>query len=285
MALDNFTPEVWAREALRFLRKSLVWAQDGVVNTDYEGEISQYGDRVHINQVGPVNVGDYSKYTPIGNPEQLSSSQRDLVVDQAKFVNFMVDDIDQAQNRPKVMSQAMERAAYKLRDKADQFVAGLYTGVASGNTIGTDASAKTISTPPAAYDYMVDLGTKLDESNVPSEGRWLIAKPAFVNLLAKDSRFNSSGDGDSRQVRRNGFSGSAAGFDVMKSNNSPSATSQKAVAGWPEAISYAEQIPLGDMRAYEPEQFFAEAVKGLHLYGGKLVYPEGLAVLHYTLPS
>ncbi|MUL39626.1 P22 coat protein - protein 5 domain protein [Streptomonospora sp. PA3] len=285
MALDNFTPEIWAREILFYLDKSLVWAQEGVVNRDYEGEISQAGDTVHINQVGPVTVGDYTKNTAITDPEVLTSTQRDLVIDQAKFVNFMVDDIDAAQNRPKVMQTAMGRAAYGLRDVADQYVAGLYTGVAAANVIGTDAAPITI-TPTgstSAYDQLVDLGTALDEANVPTEGRWAIAAPAFVNMLAKDDRFTSSGDGASAQVRRNGFAGSAAGFDVMKSNNSPSATSQKVVTGIPAAISYAEQIPVSALEAYRPEKFFSDAVKGLHLYGAKLVEPSGIAVLHYTI--
>lgn len=283
MALDNFTPEIWAREMLFYLDKSLIFAQESVVNRDYEGEISQAGDTVHINQIGPVTVGDYTKNTAISDPEVLTSTQRDLVIDQAKFVNFMVDDIDAAQNRPKVMQTAMSRAAYGLRDAADQHVASLYTGVAAANAIGSDGTAESISAASGAYDYLVDLGTALDESNVPTEGRWAIAAPAFVNLLAKDDRFNSTGDADAQNVRRNGFAGSGAGFQVMKSNNAPSATSQKVVAGVPQALSYAEQIPVSALEAYRPEKFFSDAVKGLHLYGAKLIEPSGIAVLHYTI--
>lgn len=283
MALDNFTPEIWAREVLFYLDKNLVWAQDGVVNRDYEGEIADLGDTVNINQIGPVTIGDYTKYTPIGAPEQLNSTQRKLVIDQAKYFNFMVDDIDQAQNSPKIMQTAMQRAAYGLRDAADRYVASLYTGVDAANVIGDDSTPEVITDPAQAYDLLVDLGTKLDEADVPSEGRWAIGAPAFVNLLAKDNRF-ASGDGDAASVRRNGFAGSAAGFDVLKSNNSPiSSTSAKLVVGIPQAISYAEQIPVERMQAYRPEEFFADAVKGLHLYGAKLVEPRAIAVLHYSL--
>lgn len=282
MPLDNFTPEIWAREVLFYLDKSLIWAQEGVVNRDYEGDIANQGDTVHINQVGPVTIGDYTKYAAIGNPEQLTSTQQSLVIDQAKFFNFQVDDIDRAQNSPAVMSTAMQRAAYGLRDVADQYVAGLYTGVAAGNVLGADATPESITTAAQAYDYLVDLGTLLDEANVPTEGRWAIAAPGFVNLLAKDDRF-AVGDGDAVTVRRNGFSGTAGGFTVMKSNNSPSATSAKVVAGVPQALSYAEQIPVDRMQAYRPEQFFSEAVKGLHLYGAKLVEADAIAVLHYAL--
>jgi hypothetical protein len=284
MALDNFTPEIWAREILFYLDKALIWAQEGVVNRDYEGDISQVGDTVHINQVGPVTVGDYTKNTAITDPEVLTSTQRDLVIDQAKFINFMIDDIDKAQNSPKVMSAAMARAAYGLRDVADRHVAGLYTGVAAANVVGgsTDAAPITV-TAADAYDLLVDMGTALDRANVGTEDRWVIAEPGFVNLLSKDDRFTATGDADAAMVRRNGFSGAAAGFQVLKSNNSPSATSQKVVAGVPAALSYAEQIPVDSLEAYRPEKYFSDAVKGLHLYGAKLVEPKALSVLHYTI--
>lgn len=281
MALDSFTPELWAREALFHLDKRFVWGQPAVVNRDYEGDISQMGDTVHINRLGPVTVGDYTKNTPIADPEVLTSDQRNLVIDQAKFFNFMIDDIDAAQVTPKLMGPAMQRAAYAVGNEVDVFLASTATaGADAGNVVGNSTTPIALTADGAVYDQLVDLGTLLDEQNVPADGRWCIAPPAFANALSKDQRFNAHGGNSADEVRRNGFAGDAAGFSIMKSNNS---TANTAVLGVPQAMSFAAQIPPGTMEAYRPEKYFADAVKGLTLYGAKVVEPKALAVLTYSL--
>ncbi|MGW5198631.1 P22 phage major capsid protein family protein [Streptomyces spiralis] len=280
MALDNFIPELWAREALFHLDKRLVWAQPGVVNRDYEGDISQQGDTVHINRLGPVTVGDYTKNTPIGDPEVLTSDQRNLVIDQAKYFNFMIDDIDNAQTMPKLMGPAMERASYGVAKVIDSYVASLaVAGADAGNIVG-GTTAVDLSAAGAVYDQLVDMGTVLDDVDVPAGQRWLIAPPAFVNALSKDQRFAGHSAASADAVRQNGFAGEAAGFFIMKSTNSAADT---AVMGIPQAISFATQIPPGTMEPYRPEKYFSDAVKGLTLYGGKVIEPKALAVLKYSL--
>lgn len=277
MALNNFIPQIWSARLLENLRKKHVYAQEGVVNRDYEGEIRDMGDTVKINSIGPVTIGTYTKNTDIADPETLTDAQTMLQINQAKYFNFQVDDVDRAQQNPKVMDAAMREAAYGLADVADKYVASLYTGVAAGNTIGDDTTP-VVPTKNDAYDYLVDLGTKLDESDCPEDGRWVIVPPWFHGLLQKDDRFvhaTAAGDG----VIRNGVIGQAAGFTVYKSNNVPNTTGTKykIIAGHPWAITYAEQI--NNVEAYRPEKRFADAVKGLHLYGAKLVRPNCIAVM------
>lgn len=277
MALTNFIPQVWSAQLLISLKKSLVYGQGGVVNRDYEGEIRAYGDTVKINSIGAVTVGDYARNTNLSDPETLTDATRTLVIDRSKFFNFQIDDLDKAQQNPKVMQQAMVEAAYALRNAADSYVAGLYTGVQAGNTIGSDGSPK-VPTKADAYEYLVDLGTVLDENNVPEQGRWVIVPPWYHGLMLKDDRFiHSTAQGDA--VIQNGVIGQAAGFTVLTSNNVPNTTGTKykIMAGYSGAISYAEQI--NEVEGYRPEKRFADAVKGLHLYGAKLVRPEGIAVL------
>lgn len=277
MALTNFIPQVWSAQLLISLKKSLVYGQGGVVNRDYEGEIRAYGDTVKINSIGAVTVGDYARNTNLSDPETLTDATRTLVIDRSKFFNFQIDDLDKAQQNPKVMQQAMVEAAYALRNAADSYVAGLYTGVQAGNTIGSDASPK-VPTKADAYEYLVDLGTVLDENNVPEQGRWVVVPPWYHGLMLKDDRFiHATAQGDA--VIQNGVIGQAAGFTVLTSNNVPNTTGTKykIMAGYSGAISYAEQI--NEVEGYRPEKRFADAVKGLHLYGAKLVRPEGIAVL------
>ena len=276
MSLQNFVPNVWSAQLLASLKKSLVFGQEGVVNRDYEGEISQYGDTVRINSVGEVTVGNYSTNGTL-NLQQLDSTQQSLFIDQQKYFNFMIDDVDKAQANPKVMQQAMIEAAYGLRDKADQYIAGLYTY--AGNEIG--GAGGVALTKDNAYEYLVDLSVLLDEKNVPA-GRWVIV-PAWVHgLLLKDDRFVSTGAQAAVDTLANGMVGRAAGFDILVSNNvSKSADADpvyRAMAGYRGAISYAEQV--SQVEAYRPEDRFADAVKGLHIYGAKVVRPNGLAILN-----
>ena len=278
MALDNFIPEIWSARLLVNLRKFLVYGQAGVVNRDYEGEIKTMGDTVRINSIGPVTIGDYTKNTNIDDPETLTDAQTTLVIDQAKYFNFQVDDIDRAQQNPKVMDDAMTEAAYGLRDVADQYIAGLYTGVAAGNSIGDDTTP-IVPTKTDAYEHLVDLGVLLTDAKIPLNGRWVVVPPWFYGLLLKDDRFVDASKSGSTEALRNGQVGRAAGFDVLQSHNVPNTTGTKykIIAGHPMAISYAEQI--NSVEAYRPEKRFADAVKGLHLYGSKLVRPEAIAVL------
>ncbi len=278
MSLNNFIPTIWAARVLENLRKSLVYGQDGVVNRDYEGEIRDVGDSVRINAIGPVTVFTYTKNTDIPPPETLSDAQTVLTIDQARAFNFQVDDIDRVQQRPKLMDEAMAEAAYSLRDDFDQYIAGLYTGVASGNTIGTDESP-VVPGATTAYEYLVDLGVILDEAKVPRANRWVVVPPWFHGLLQKDDRFVKTGTTQSDQVLRNGEVGQAAGFRVLVSHNVPNTTGTKykIIAGHPMAISAASQI--NKVEAYRPERRFADAVKGLHLYGAKLIRPTAIAVL------
>lgn len=278
MSIDNFIPEIWSARLLENLTKTLVYGQPTVVNTDYEGEISGLGSVVKINSIGEITVGDYVKNQVIGEPQVLDGTQLTLVIDQSKYFNFLVDDIDKAQQKPKVMDAAMRDAAYRLAEHADRYIAGLYVGAPAANLIGSDTTP-IAPTAETAYEYLVDLGTVLDENNVPRTSRWVVVPPWFYGLLLKDDRFVGNGSDMAGQVLRNGEVGQAAGFTVLVSNNVPNTAGAqyKIMAGSNIAISYAEQI--NTVEAYRPEKRFADAVKGLHLYGAKLIRPEAIAVL------
>lgn len=284
MALENFIPVIWSARLLARLQKALVYGQAGVVNRDYEGEITDVGDTVRINSIGPVSIFDYVKNQDMPGPETLNDATQTLVIDRAKSFNFQIDDIDRAQQKPKVMDGAMREAAYGLADVADQYIAGLMWQAAPATSmlgaIGTPQVIGYGANEMSPYIALLELGRFLDEKNIPREGRWAIVPPWFHEYLVMDNRLVATGTeaADTRAV--NGRAGRAAGFDILVSNNVPFLTGPtefKVVAGTSLATTYAEQI--SKVEAYRPERRFADAVKGLHLYGAKVVRPEALALL------
>lgn len=276
MAFQNFIPEVWSARLLEHLDKVHVYSS--LMNRDYEGEIKSFGDTVHINQIGNITVKPYTG-ADIDDPEELDGEQQNLVIDQANYFNFQIKDIDNAQSNPKLMDSAMQRASYSMNDTLDQYLAGLLAaGVDAGNTLGSDAAA-IVPTAANAYDYLVDLGVLLTEANVPMLGRWVVVPAWYHGLLLKDDRFVGNGTDFNQAVLQGGLVGSAAGFQIHVSNNVPNTAgaSYKVIAGTNAAGSFAEQ--LVELEAYRLEKNFSDAVKGLHVYGAKVLQPKAVAVL------
>ena len=278
MALD-FIPTVWASRLLTALGTSLVYGQASVCNRDYEGEIRKSGNTVKISSIGDVTIDNYTKDTEIGDPQTLTDEEQTLLVDQAKYFNFYVDSVDRAQQNVNVLDEAMRRSAWKLRDKSDTFLAATMEAVVpADNKIGSVATPK-IPTKEDAYEYLVDLGVLLDEADTPIDGRFVVVPAWFHGLLLKDDRFVRSGTMPGERRLANGEVGEAAGFAIMKSNNVPNTTGTKykIIAGHSIATAYVEQIV--DVQTYKPEKRFGDAVKGLHVYGAKVVRSNNLAML------
>ncbi len=277
MSVANFIPTIWSARLLRHLDKRHVYLN--LLNRDYEGEIKNFGDTVKVNQIGNVTIKDYTKGEDIEAPEDLSGEQQELKIDQAKYFNFAVEDVDNAQTNPKLMDKAMERAAYGMNDVVDAFAANLLAiNVHADNTIGSDTTPK-VPTKDTAYDFLVDLGVKLTEANVPTVGRWVVVPAWYHGLLLKDERFVGNGTDYNKAILEGGEVGKAAGFTVYVSNNVPNTTKTKykIIGGTDEAGSYAEQILSTE--AYRPEKRFSDAVKGLHVYGAKVFQSKCIAVL------
>ena len=282
MAVTNFIPELWSARLLNALDKSHVFAN--VVNRDYEGDIKKMGDTVHINTIGAVTIGTYTQNTDFtSGPETLATTDQTLTIDQAKYFNFQVDDIDAAQAAGDIMDKAMTRAAYGLADASAKYIAGILAGAAdTSNTVSTSAVALTSSN---VYENVVKMRTILDKANVPTAGRWLVIPPEMYALILLDDRFVKTGGEMAEGILRTGLVAQAAGFDIYLSNNCVSADVSSKVTytitgGVDSAATYAEQIVSTE--AYRPEKRFADAVKGLHVYGAKVVDKAQIACLKAT---
>jgi hypothetical protein len=275
MTIATFKPEVWSADLLVGLEKNLVFGSPAVCNTDFQGEISKGGDTVHINSISDPTI---STYTPSGTItyEDLHTVDQVLVIDQSKSFSFKVDDVDKAQAAGDMMGKAMGRAGYKLRDYVDQTVEALFAGVPSANALGTVQ----VDTAAKAFDnVLVELSVQLDEANVPTEGRFCVIPPWFHGRLRKDDRFvrADAAGGVKGGVQGNGMVGEAAGFNIFVSNNCSLVTGDdfRVSAGVTDAITLATQI--SDVEALRLQGTIADAVRGLLLFGAKLVRPEMIA--------
>lgn len=264
----NFIPTIWSARLLANLDKNLVALQ--FVNRDYEGEITAYGDTVKINQLGDITIKDYTG-ADIDDPEELDSTQQTLAIDQAKYFNFAVKDVDKVQANVNLLDGSMGRAAYAMADVVDQDIFG---------TMVTEATSKkgSVSAPieidvTNAYDQLVDLGVFLDEKNVPKVGRKIALPHWYLGMLAKDARFTKD-----LNILANGVvEGATVGrFQLLASNNLKTATGGvvHCPAGTDQATTFANQIV--ETEAYRPEKNFSDAVKGLNVWGRKVVQPDCL---------
>jgi hypothetical protein len=301
VSLNNFIPQIWSDKLLVALRANLVYAN--LANRDYEGDISKMGDTVRIHGIGSVTVNNYVKDTDIAPPQSLVDAETQLVIDQAKYYNFEVDDVDAAQQNPKVMAEAMSYAAYQIALGIDQYVAGFYT--AAGVAIGT-AGAPVVPQVPTqanigagqtAYDYLVQLGQFLSQNFVPKQGRWAVIPLWYTTSLVNDIRFTSfnTPDANSRLDASGGAAGDAfigrvAGMDVYESVNAPhlggsvgiTGSQDVVLAGHNMGLTYADGLSMTE--AYRPPTRFSDAVKGLSLYGAKVTRPQALAAGFFQHP-
>src|SRR5690625_4720311 len=282
MAIANFIPEVWSAALLKALRDRLTYAQAGVINRNYEGDIARAGDTVHITTFGDPSVRSYTRNTNI-TWDQLASTQQTLTVDQQKYFAFTVDDVDKRQALPGFVEESTTGAAYNLAAEADGFVA---TRMAAGVNAGNKLGAVAITAPEEAYDLLVELRTVLTRSNTPDEGRFVVVPPEFYGVLLKDDRFIRADAAGTTVGLRNGYFGRAAGFDVIESNRVPEDASgddpeYTVLAGHAVATTYAEQIL--DTEALRLENQFGDGIRGLHVYGARIIRPKNLASADVTV--
>lgn len=313
-----FKPQIWSKVILAALQKNLVFGGPAVVNSDYEGEISGPGNVVHITQFGDPVITAYTPNSTL-TYQALSDAGLDLNIDQANSFSFSVDDVDRRQAAGDMQSYLEERASYKLADTADQYIASLYTGCSPTNILaGSGSAANSLSATSTAGDNAILVGpylpttnpadfytkvilplkVRLTQANIPMAGRYLLVPAWAEALLEQTQAFVAVTDlrGEASQVFQNGMIGRAGGFDIYVSNNSIQfgsssigtgvtvGTSQYVVqAGHPMALTYAEQIV--QVEALRLQTTFADGVRGLHVFGGKLVRPDAIACAGVNRPS
>ena len=258
MAITNFIPKIWSARLVEQTKKQLVFGK--LCNRNWQGEISQWGDTVHINNLADITVKPYTPNTDIAEPEQLSGSDTTLVIDHGAYFNFYLNDVDAAQAAPDLMEAAMRNAAYKLAEDSDNYLLSVIRAGA-----GTKASGDV----PAGgvYELIVSIKTALDKKHMPKHGRVLVVPPEVESQLLLDSRF-ITGTAAGANLLAEGAIARAAGFDIYISAE----LNNELIAMNSDSVTFASQID--HIEAYRREKGFDDGVKGLSLCGAKVILPD-----------
>ena len=299
---NNFLPEVYSKKVLNFFRKASV--AEAITNTDYAGEISAFGDSVKIIKEPVITVDQYERGGSI-TATTLTDNEVTLVVDTANAFKFIVDDIESSMSHVNFKEVAASSAAYSLRDAFDTgVIAKLFAGVPAsspnhilGSDSATDLAAGTFdgtgnldigyaSGEHDPIDVLSHMARLLDEQNVPEEGRWFLANPEFYEQLVQSSSKLMSVDFNAGQGSiRNGLvsSGKLRGFDMYKTNNiaATSNAAGKCIAGHMSSTCTAQTII--NTEVVRDTASFGDIVRGLHVYGAKVLRPEALVSAFYGI--
>lgn len=334
----NFSPVIYSKKVQTAFRKTSV--VEDITNNDYMGEISNFGDSVRIIKEPEVSVQAYSRGTQVV-PQDLDDEDFTLVIDQANYFAFKIDDIEAAHSHVNFESLATDRAGYRLRDQFDQEIFGYMSGYKQASLHANASTARVAAdksgTDPVSADadgllasMKLDLGSfggsagnsipvgqnasaisplavinrmarKLDQQNVDRDGRWLVVDPVFAEQLNDENSKLLSNDFASRQdagdILRNGriIDGMVRGFRIYMSNNLPiigtgpgtvatggsSSNYGVIIAGHDSAVATASQIEK--VETYRDNDSFSDVVRGLHLYGRKLLRPEAITRAVYNV--
>jgi hypothetical protein len=338
----NFSPVIYSKKVQNAFRKTSI--VEDITNSDYFGEIANFGDTVRIIKEPEITVKEYSRGTVV-TPQDLDDEDFTLVVDKANYFAFKIDDIEEAHSHVNFESLASDRAGYRLRDQYDQDVLGYLSGFKQsamhgspdtarvvGDKSGTDpmtvaatgllatmliardsfvsggASTDSIATHPdgstgeaTPLEVLNRMARLLDQQNVDRDGRWCVVDPVFAEQLNdENSKLLSNdfaGGQNAGDVLRNGriVTGMVRGFRLYMSNNLPSvgtgpgtidtngssANYGAIIAGHDSAVATASQIEK--VETYRDNDSFADIVRGMHLYGRKVLRPEALVRAHYNI--
>lgn len=276
MSVENFIPTIWTAKILRAMKNAQVMAF--LANRDYEGDISEKGDTVHIPQLGEINVSTYTKNSTTLTYQELTDAASILSIDQAKYVAWLLDDVDKAQTLMGLMDEATNRGAYKLADTADSYLLGLYGD--AGLSQNTNSSPVNMTSLNVEEEFL-SVAEQMDEANAQREGRFAVIPPWVMTKLVL-AGVSTKTDNDT--VYANGFIKRMLGFDFYMSNNvsvgtaSTGAQTRIMCGVAKQSYTFAEQITK--MEALRSDTTFGDKMRGLHLYGGKIVRPDITCVLY-----
>ena len=336
----NFSPVIYSKKVQKAFRNTSV--VEDVTNTDYAGEIANMGDSVKIIKEPEITINSYARGTTLAT-QDLTDADFTMVVTEANYFQFAIDDIEEAHSHVNFIDLATDRAGFKLRDAFDREVLGYMSGFDwngsvwarrtaldtggskanssagndellaanklditdfGGSDIGGEAEvtsiplasgggAGAITSPLAVLGRMARL---MDAANVDTEGRWCVVDPVFKELLMdEDAKLMNADFGGEGEIRNGRLPGTIRGMRVYVSNNLPyegtgpgtAATAGSEanygvmVAGHDSAVAVADQIAKTE--SFRSPDTFADIVRGMQLYGRKILRPEALMTANYNL--
>ena len=283
----NWAPAIYSQKVLKFFRTASV--VEDITNTDYAGEIENFGDTVKIIKEPTITVSSYTRGSVL-SPQDLQDDQLTLVVDQGNAFAFKVDDIEERQSHVNWESLATSSGAYALKNEFDtNVIAAMVSG--AGTTVGSDGSGQDVGFASGEVDpvnILANHARRLNSNDVPEENRWFLAPPQFWEQAGQTSSklMDASVTGDGASPLRNGriHAGKIQGFSCYMTNNfAASSTSNyyKVLSGHMSAVATASHIAKTEV-VRDPDSF-ADIVRGLHVFGRKVIRSKGLLVEHILI--
>ena len=302
----NFAPQIFSQKVLKFFRRASV-AED-ITNTDYTGEIENFGDTVNIIKEPTITVSSYTRGSVV-NTQNLADDQITLTVDQANAFAFKIDDIEERHSHVNFEALATSSGAFSLKRKYDANVlqtlsdgagiagaddASLSGGLTTTNSaLGTASAPINVETDDAGINLMLLMARILDDQSVPEENRWFVAPPIFYEKMfqAGNKMAEVQVTGDASSNLRNGLAtpGTLAGFRCYKSTalNSTAGTDQVTLSGVAtdasENVIMAGHISststashIAKTEVVRSTESFSDVVRGLHVFGRKVLRPESI---------
>ena len=302
----NFAPSIFSQKVLKFFRRASV-AED-ITNTDYTGEIENFGDTVNIIKEPTLTVSAYTRGSVV-NPQDLADDQITMTVDQANAFAFKIDDIEERHSHVNFEALATSSGAFALKRKFDANIlqamsdgagiagaddASLSGGLTTTNTaLGTASAPINVETDDAGINLMLLMARVLDDQSVPEENRWFVAPPIFYEKMfqAGNKMAEVQVTGDASSNLRNGLAtpGTLAGFRCYKSTalNSTAGTDQVTLSGVAtdasENVIMAGHISststashIAKTEVVRSTESFSDVVRGLHVFGRKVLRLESI---------
>lgn len=298
---EFFVPEIFSKKIQNFFRKSSVI--EAITNTDYAGEIAAFGDTVKIIKEPEITVAAYTRAAST-TKQYLTDQELTLVIDKANSFKFIVDDIEEKLSHINFASVGASSAAYTLKNTMDaEVLTAMFAGVSTsgpdhqlGGDTANAASGSLATTDPIDMGHatneatplaiMARMARLLDDSQVPEDQRWFVAKPEFYEELAStDSKLMTSDFNQGDGGVRNGLvaSGSIRGFQMYKSSNVPATTNAtgQCLAGHMSSTATAQSIL--NIETLRDTDTFGDIVRGLHVYGRQVLRDDALVKAIYTI--
>ena len=269
MAITNFIPELWSAQMLE------VWWNESVlaalVNREYEG-LATRGNTVHISGVVAPTIKDYKAANRTTSADAISDTGVDLLINQEKSFDFYVDDIDRAQAAGTLESYTTA-AGEGLTADTETFLANMLVQ-------GATAAVSSVATPTTgndAYNVIADIRMQMNKAKCPANDRVLVVNAEFERLLlGADSKLTSYQVAGDTNGLRNATLGSLLSFRTIVTNYLPAVNKPQCLAFQTRSAAFVSMIDSTEgMRAQDK---FADRVRGLHVYGGKVVRADGVYV-------
>jgi hypothetical protein len=297
----TFIPALWSGKLAQKFYAATVFGE--IANTDWQGDITGMGDTVIINTIPTISINDYEIGQNLAY-EVPAPSTVSLTINKGKYFGVNVNNVLELQAKPKLMDVFTNDAAMQMKIAIDTDVLAGTFDQGSADNKGDEAGARS-----GAYDLGTDttpvqlsaqnilekitaLSSVLDEQDVPETDRFLVITPVERQILMQSNLAQAQFMGDPSSILRNGKIGMIDRFTVYVSNLVPRAAADKdwtggtdngtakrhaVMAGHKSAITFASQI--AKVESLQNPNDFGTLIRGLNVYGYKVVQPEALALL------